>query len=200
MLTGGFVSPNEAEIKSAQSSSEQAQVSSQRAKLSAMALQVSDCVLRAPFDGEVATRTIDPGAFVRPGTPIVSVVDRDTIRMTFDAPESDFDLLGPGTVASVHVVATGKVISAPISRRAPAADPETRTVHVEIDLADATRQIPVNTTGQVRIEVGPPIRALADRYLYDPVTIQVKAATLTIDTVAQFQLPVETKEKAVEVE
>jgi ATP-dependent RNA helicase DeaD len=42
----------------------------------------------------------------------------------------------------------------------------------------------------------PPIRALADRYLYDPVTIQVKAATLTIDTVAQFQLPVETKEKA----
>jgi ATP-dependent RNA helicase DeaD len=42
----------------------------------------------------------------------------------------------------------------------------------------------------------PPIRQLADRYLYDPVTIQVQAATLTIDTVAQFQLPVETKEKA----
>ena len=42
----------------------------------------------------------------------------------------------------------------------------------------------------------PPIRQLADRYLYDPVTIQVQAATLTIDTVAQFQLPVETREKA----
>jgi ATP-dependent RNA helicase DeaD len=42
----------------------------------------------------------------------------------------------------------------------------------------------------------PPIRELADRYLYDPVTIEVQAATLTIDTVAQFQLPVETKEKA----
>src|SRR5271155_4039332 len=42
----------------------------------------------------------------------------------------------------------------------------------------------------------PPIRALADRYLYNPVTIQVQAATLTINTVAQFQLPVETREKA----
>ena len=180
LLDGGFVSPNEAEIKSAQSSSEQAQVSSQRAKLSAMALQVSDCVLRAPFDGEVATRTIDPGAFVRPGTPIVSVVDRDTIRMTFDAPESDFDLLGPGTVASVHVVATGKVISAPISRRSPAADPETRTVHVEIDLADATRQIPVNTTGQVRIEVGPPIRALEIPLASGSIT-GTKAAVFVVD-------------------
>jgi ATP-dependent RNA helicase DeaD len=41
----------------------------------------------------------------------------------------------------------------------------------------------------------PPIRALADRYMYDPEVIQVEAATLTIDTVEQFQLPVETKDK-----
>jgi ATP-dependent RNA helicase DeaD len=37
----------------------------------------------------------------------------------------------------------------------------------------------------------PPIRELAARHLYDPQTIKVKAATLTIDTVEQFQ--VETK-------
>ncbi len=41
----------------------------------------------------------------------------------------------------------------------------------------------------------PPIRALADRYLYDPVLIKVEAATLTIDTVAQFQLPVNVRDK-----
>jgi ATP-dependent RNA helicase DeaD len=41
----------------------------------------------------------------------------------------------------------------------------------------------------------PPIRELADKYLYDPVLIQVEASTLTIDTVAQFQLPVETRGK-----
>ncbi len=42
----------------------------------------------------------------------------------------------------------------------------------------------------------PPIRDLADRYLYDPLIVKVAAATLTIDTVEQFQLPVETREKA----
>jgi ATP-dependent RNA helicase DeaD len=48
----------------------------------------------------------------------------------------------------------------------------------------------------------PPIRKLADRYMYDPAIIQVEAATLTIDTVAQFQLPVDARgkpEKLVEV-
>jgi ATP-dependent RNA helicase DeaD len=41
-----------------------------------------------------------------------------------------------------------------------------------------------------------PIRALADRYLYDPVTVQVEAETLTIDTVEQFELEVDSKAKA----
>src|SRR5436305_6383482 len=42
----------------------------------------------------------------------------------------------------------------------------------------------------------PPIRALADAYLYDPLIVKVAAATLTIDAVEQFQLPDETREKA----
>jgi ATP-dependent RNA helicase DeaD len=42
----------------------------------------------------------------------------------------------------------------------------------------------------------PPIRALADRYLYDPLVVKVEAATLTIDTVEQFQLSVDSKAKA----
>jgi ATP-dependent RNA helicase DeaD len=42
----------------------------------------------------------------------------------------------------------------------------------------------------------PPIRALADRYLYDPVTVRVKAATLTVDSVEQFALEVKPADKA----
>ncbi len=41
----------------------------------------------------------------------------------------------------------------------------------------------------------PPIRKLADRYMYEPMVIHVEAATLTIDTVAQFQLPVDARAK-----
>src|SRR5438105_6346674 len=43
--------------------------------------------------------------------------------------------------------------------------------------------------------IPPAIRRLADQYMYDPVTIKVKAATLTVDTVEQFALEVASREK-----
>jgi RND family efflux transporter MFP subunit len=156
LLNGGFVSPNEAEQKNAQSASEAAQVESERANLARSSLDVNDCIMRAPFNGEIAQRLIDPGAFVRPGTTIVTVVDRDTVRMTADAPEMDFDLVPAGTRVTIHVYATKRDLPGTITRRSPAADPSTRTVHFEIDLPDPTRVIPVGTTGEVRIEVGTP--------------------------------------------
>ena len=161
MLDGGFVSPNESEQKEAQSAAELAQLASQRAKLVGTNLEVSDCILRSPFDGEIATRTIDPGAFVRPGTSLVAVVDRTTARMTFDVPEGDFGMVAPGTALTVRVLATGETFSGTVSRRSPSADADTRTVHCEVDIPDPKRHLPVNTTGEVRIEVGQPRPATA---------------------------------------
>src|SRR5205823_9677579 len=41
----------------------------------------------------------------------------------------------------------------------------------------------------------PPIRRLADQYLYDAVTVRVRTATLTVDTVEQFALEVAARDK-----
>ena len=61
----------------------------------------------------------------------------------------------------MHVLATNRTLTGAVSRRSPSADPDTRTVHVEVDLADPDRTIPVNTTGEVRIDVGDPRPATA---------------------------------------
>ena len=159
LLDGGFVSPNEAEQKTAQSAAQEAQLLATKAKLMSTALEVSDCILRAPFDGEIATRTADPGAFARPGSAIVSIVDRSVIRLTADAPEIDFDVVSPTTKVKVRVLALGKDLLGSITRRSPSADPGTRTVHFEVDLPDPQRQIPVGTTGEVHIDVGEPVPA-----------------------------------------
>jgi ATP-dependent RNA helicase DeaD len=42
----------------------------------------------------------------------------------------------------------------------------------------------------------PPIRKLADNYLYDPEHVKVQSATLTVDSVEQFQVSVKTADKA----
>jgi ATP-dependent RNA helicase DeaD len=42
----------------------------------------------------------------------------------------------------------------------------------------------------------PPIRKLADNYLYDPEHVKVQSATMTVDSVEQFQVTVKTADKA----
>ncbi|HEX4337106.1 MAG TPA: efflux RND transporter periplasmic adaptor subunit [Polyangiaceae bacterium] len=161
LLDGGFVSSNEAEQKSAQSESEQAQLLATKARLLGTTLEVNDCVMRAPFDGEIATRNIDPGAFVRPGTAIVVVVDRSVVRVAGDAPEVDFGVVAPDAEVRIHVLSTGLDLTGKVSRRAPAADDATRTVHFEVDVPNTDRSIPVGTTAELAIDVGEPASAVA---------------------------------------
>jgi len=156
LLDGGFAAPNEAEQKLATSESELAELMATQAKLASTSLAVNDCILRAPFDGEISRRFIDPGAFVRPGTPILSVVDRSTVRVAAEVPEGDFDVVAPGTVAQVHLLATNADTHGTIARRSPSASRSTRTVHCEIDLPDPQRRIPVGTTAELNVPVGVP--------------------------------------------
>jgi membrane fusion protein (multidrug efflux system) len=161
MLDGGFVSANEAEQVGAQSIAESAQLQAGMAQLTRSSLEMNDCVLRAPFDGEVATRDIDPGAFVRPGMALLSVVDRSIVRVTADAPEVDFAVVQPGAQVKMHLLATNEEAVGIVARRSPAADMGTRTIHFEIDVPDEKRTLPVGTTAELRIEVGEPQPASA---------------------------------------
>jgi len=157
---GGFESANLAEKLAAHSSSEKAEIESLRASLVTRTLEVDDCILRAPFSGDVGDRLVDPGAFVRPGNPVVIVVDRATVRVVGDAPESDYAVVAPETPVAIEVVATGARLVGRVSRRTPAADQATRTIHFEIDLPNADRVLPVGTTARIAIDFGDPKAAV----------------------------------------
>jgi RND family efflux transporter MFP subunit len=159
LLQGGFVSPNEAEQKSAESASKEAELQAARARLARSNLEVGDCVLRAPFDGEVAQRMMDPGAFARPGTPLLTLVDRSRVRVTANAPERDFAAVGRGAKVRVRVLSTDQALEGPIARRSPSADPGTRTIHFEVDFPNTDRRIPVYATADLAIDVGEPTPA-----------------------------------------
>ena len=119
----------------------------------------ADCTFRAPFDGEVATRTADPGTFVAPGQPILTMVDRSTVRLVVDVPESDFTQVTPGTAVTIRSLATGGTVASRISRRAPAADLNSHSVSVEIDLTDDERLLPLGTIAEVTTQLGEPANA-----------------------------------------
>jgi membrane fusion protein (multidrug efflux system) len=177
MQEGGFASANELEQLTARSAAEKAEVESLRASLSSRSLEVGDCVLRAPFAGEVAERFVDPGAYVRPGQPVVSVVDRRQIRISADAPESDFTLVAAGTPVTIVIEASGQKLAAAVSRRAPGADDGTRTVRFEVDVPNADHALPTGSTARIAIDVGKP----------QPATeVPLRAATVRGDQATLF--------------
>jgi RND family efflux transporter MFP subunit len=159
LLDGGYASANEVELALAESAAKTAELEAQKATLAHSTLEVGDCILRAPFDGEIGDRFVDPGAFVRPGTSIVSVVDRSTVRFTADVPEIDFRVVAPKTPVRIRVDATEQDLEGMVARRAPHADPDARTVRFEVDLPNPGEIIPVDTTAEVTIGVGDAVPA-----------------------------------------
>jgi RND family efflux transporter MFP subunit len=159
LQAGGFASPNEIEKRAAESASKEALLLETRARLERSTLEVSDCVLRAPFAGEVAARSVDPGGFVRPGTAVATLISRNTVRIVAEVPEGDFEAVGPATPVGIRSLSTRRELRGTIARRSPAADVATRTVHVEIDVPDAARSLPVGTTAELDVDVGEPVSA-----------------------------------------
>ena len=156
---GGFASANEIEKHAAESASKAAEVMETQAKMQRATLEVNDCVLRAPFAGEIAVRAADPGAFAHPGTAVATLVDRTTVRIVAEVPEADFDVVAPATPVRVVALATNRELRGTVARRSPAADFSTRTVHVEIDVPDPQRTLPVGTTAEITMDVGEPVAA-----------------------------------------
>jgi len=105
------------------------------------------------------------------------VIDRSKVRISADAPESDFVIVSPDTMVKIEIDASGAKTQATISRRAPAADEVTRTVHFEVDVPNADRALPVGTTARLTIEVGAPQPATS---------IPLRAATLRGDKASLF--------------
>jgi membrane fusion protein, multidrug efflux system len=178
LVHGGFVSTNEVEQKTAEAEAKQAELLATQAQLVHTSLEVNDCILRAPFDGEVAERLRDPGAFARPGTALVSMVDRSTVRVTADVPESDFVSVAPGRPVKILMRATGQQMTGTIARRSPAADLSTRTIHFEIDIPDPQRTMPVGTSAELTLSVGEPRPATA--IPLNAATIRREKATLFV--------------------
>ena len=118
------------------------QVNNQQAVLQNARLSVADATITAPFDGVVVSRSLDPGAYVTPGTstPILSIADLDQIDVTVNISEVQIASIRLGAPVEIQVDAyPGRIFHGSVSRIAGGADAATRTVQVEIDIANPGR-------------------------------------------------------------
>jgi multidrug efflux pump subunit AcrA (membrane-fusion protein) len=98
--------------------------------------------IRAPFDGVVTRRNVDPGTFVQNATtantePLLTVVRDDIVTIYMKVPDRFAPYVTHDTTAIIQMdTLPGLVIRGKVTRRAPSLDnPEhDRTMRVEVDL------------------------------------------------------------------
>jgi membrane fusion protein, multidrug efflux system len=95
--------------------------------------------ITAPFSGYITRRYLDPGALVSStNATLFTLMDLDSIKIIVNVLEKDVALVGVGSKATVSVEAyPGREFTGAISRMSQALDLATRTMPVEIDVANA---------------------------------------------------------------
>ncbi len=137
-----------------------AEVAVAEARIAHLQVLMEYAVLRAPFDGVITRRFIDPGAFVRSaadGTtmPLLAIASRGRIRLAMDVPEPAVPNVRLGTRVQLTIPALGtKTLAVAVSRTAWSLNPATRTMRVEVDLDDhdGTLQPGMYARALIRIE------------------------------------------------
>jgi HlyD family secretion protein len=116
---------------------QEAQVANQQAALQNAQIAVADATIRAPFGGIVVSRSLDPGAYVTPGTstPILQIADLSQMDVLVNVTEVQLGSLRVGAPVQIQVDAyPGRTFQGRVSRIAGGIDPMTRTVQAEIDV------------------------------------------------------------------
>ncbi|MDD8025090.1 MAG: efflux RND transporter periplasmic adaptor subunit [Acidobacteriota bacterium] len=89
--------------------------------------------VRSDAKGVVARVLLNPGASVNPSSPIMNLVDVDTVKVVAAVDEKKIRFIGVGQAASVRLEAyPGEVFSARVSIISPVGNPVNRTIDVEL--------------------------------------------------------------------
>jgi RND family efflux transporter MFP subunit len=119
-----------------------------RAQLAQATQQADYTVVRAPFDGIVSARAVEPGESVAPGRLLLSLYAPGALRIEVQVPQSQADAIRASRRARI-ALADGRDVEAAEVIVHPAADPLTHSVGVRVVLPDLAQAPAPGTTAKV---------------------------------------------------
>lgn len=151
-----------------------------QARVRLLERRVVESVVRAPFDGRIAARYVDPGAIISAGARLVRVVQVAPLRVRFEVPEHEVAGLIAGTPLRVVTQARGP------GQGSAAADPAKGVAAKVSGVASEISRDRRVATVEALIEAPPPgwlpgmfAEAIVDRRTIDKATIVPATAVLS---------------------
>jgi len=131
--------------------SARAQLAGKRARVGQLRKNTDDTEIRAPFDGIVAARYVDPGANVTAATPIVRLLSARDFFVRFAVPEESAARLSVG--ASVGVSLGGAALHGAVDKVSPEVDAASRMIIVEARLDAASLDMKARSGEMARVSI-----------------------------------------------
>jgi membrane fusion protein, multidrug efflux system len=138
LAEAGAVSPRDLEMASSAHTAAVARLEGSRAQLSSAGSQLARTTLKAPFDGVVSQRAVNPGDVVAPGSPMFTVIDPTSLRLEGSVPASAAAVLQIGTSVAFTVQGFAeRTFTGVVERISPAVDPTTRQIPILVAIPNA---------------------------------------------------------------
>jgi len=135
LLRANIISPQEYE-------SMQTAVAVAEAQRDSLNVNLNHKRVRSPLTGSVVKRLVSVGEYVRPGTPLFDLVADDPLKLRGDVPERFAQEIATGQPVQIKVDAyPDTVFDGRLVRVSPAANAENRSISVEAEVPNPTRQL-----------------------------------------------------------
>ncbi|OUJ73274.1 efflux RND transporter periplasmic adaptor subunit [Hymenobacter crusticola] len=125
-----------------------------QADLQALRVTLDKANVRAPFDGVLGLRSVSVGAYVSPGTSIVTLSRIQPVKVDFSIPGRYAQSVRAGDPIRITDEATTKEYRAKVYAINPQIDPASRTLAIRAVYANANRELRPGAFVRVNLELG----------------------------------------------
>lgn len=150
--TKAAVSAAQAGVETARSGLEATRsgIQSAEAAVAAAEKEIARLSITAPFDGLLESDTAELGSLLQPGALCATVIQLDPVMLVGFVPETEVNRVHLGAQAGGRL-ATGDQIGGEVTFLSRAADPETRTFRVEIEVPNPDLTLRDGQTAEIII-------------------------------------------------
>lgn len=127
------------------------QVSAAEKGVSGIQAQLAKTRLIAPFSGRVEQIITQSGQVVAPGTPILRLVNPQTLKAVAQVPETYLAQIQKGTKAKVALPALNRAFDSEVSLISSAINPGNRTFRVEVPVGDSDGLLKPNLNAELHL-------------------------------------------------
>ncbi|MEP3275211.1 MAG: efflux RND transporter periplasmic adaptor subunit [Stappiaceae bacterium] len=139
-----------------------------QARLEEAEQELGRTVIKSPIEGTIESPMAEIGAFLNSGDTCATIVDADPMLAIGQVSERNINDVRLGMAAKARLI-TGEVVEGKVRYISPSADPDTRTIRIEIELPNSDGKIRGGVTALTTIPL--PVKPAH----------KINSSTLTLD-------------------